>query len=159
MRMLKPDPGELVDRQTILELKIKHADSGETETAADEKEVEGGAVARTVVKGNSKVDIQPFLWENEEIQRYMEKNWFPDFPHIGEEYDELFDSLAEVNGRLWDLEDEARALRAATKNPATMNRAGIVLFEITEENDKRAELVKKINALFNIHSQEKMYAA
>src|SRR5262249_11121209 len=121
-------------------------------------------------KGASKTDISPWMHEHEEIQRYLEEHWFPDFPKIGEKYDALMDELAEVNEQLWKLEDEARALRnsgldnktnlkeTSGKMTATMYRAGVVLFEITEKNDQRAELVQKINGLFGINVREKVYA-
>lgn len=162
MRMIKPSPGECADRQTILHLKMKFADAGELKTrledvyAANQEKPHG--VNRTVVSGISKVDLQPFQFENEEIQRYLEQYWFPDFPKIGEQYDELFDTLADVNEKLWKLEDEARVLRKAKKDQSTMYRAGTVLFMITEENDRRAELVQNINKLFGIDVREKVYA-
>jgi hypothetical protein len=163
MRMIKPSPGECADRQTILKLKVASVDPGESKVAGDQVHVmdAGGSertVNRTLLKNAPKVNVQPFLLENEEIQRYLEQYWFPDFPRVGDRYDELFDGLADVNERLWKLEDEARVLRAAEKNTDTIYRAATVLFEITEENDKRSELVREINRLFSIDTQEKVYA-
>ena len=164
MRMIKPSPGEAADRQTILNLKIKSVDTGELRVRQGEDKTvvdkENGpfAVNKRIVSGISKIDIQPFLMENEEIQRYLEQFWFLDFPKVGEQYDELFDTLAEVNERLWKLEDEARALRRAKKDTAAVYRAATVLFEITEENDKRSELVQQINQLFGVEAREKVYA-
>ena len=173
--MLKPSPGEAADRQTILHLKLDHAD---TQSPTDEFELatqdvdakpvvkDGktlGAVGRTVNKGASKIDVQPFLWEHEELQQYLEKTYFVNYPDAGKAYDKLFDELKEINSRLWNLEDEARTLRqlkisVAPFDNAAVYRAAVVLCEITQANDERAETVKKINALFGISQQEKMYA-
>jgi len=163
MRMIKPSPGECADRQTILKLKVAAADPEEAKVSYDQVHTATAdgmerTVNRTVLKNAPKVDIQPFLLENEEIQRYLEQYWFPDFPKVGKQYDDLFDVLAEVNEKLWKLEDEARVLRTAEKNTNTIYRAATVLFEITEENDKRSELVRAINRLFAIDTQEKVYA-
>ena len=163
MRMIKPSPGECADRQTILKLKIAAADPGEAKVGYDEvytatPDGNERKVNRTILQNAPKVNVQPFLMENEEIQRYLEVFWFPDFPKVGDRYDELFDTLAEINERLWKLEDEARVLRRAKKDPNTVYRAATVLFEITEENDKRSEMVQTINQLFGIEGKEKVYA-
>src|SRR5438128_1410200 len=97
-RMITPSPGECVDRQTILRLKAEAVDTGEVNTRQEEITREGQRpVSRTVISGASTVDISPFLHEHEEIQRYLETHWFPDFPKVGEQFDTLYDQLAEVN--------------------------------------------------------------
>lgn len=170
MRVLRPDVGELVDRQTILQLKMEHGQSlddpkkqveylkGDPDPAVNEDKV-----MRTVVKGASKINIKPFHDEHEMIQRHLEENWFPNIAADTErqvKYDELFSALLEVNGQLWKLEDQARILGDAPDKfqEIATRRAAEVLFSITNLNDKRADLVKQINALWNINSQEKMYA-
>lgn len=168
MRMLKPSPGECADRQTILLLKIQYGGEGSEpenvklsmESGVLEKE--GGVeipAQRVTVKGTSKVNIKPFQEEHELLQRYLENNWFPDIPKDkGVVYDEYLDQLADVNERLWKLEDEARALRKVTPRTQTVwMRAGEVLFTINDENDQRAELVQKINKLFDVQQLEKLY--
>lgn len=169
MRMLKPSPGECADRQTILQLKIKAGGAG-SEPENVKKVTESGVlerqdgtefpVSRDVIVGTSKINIQPFVDENEALQRYLEQNWFPDLKAAqGIEYDDLLDQLGDVNERLWKLEDEARMLkRTSPKTQPIHMRAAEVLFHITEENDKRAELVSKINALFKVDTREKIYA-
>ena len=78
-----------------------------------------------------------------------------------EEYDKLYAMLADTNSQLWDLEDKIRALKSA---PATFEGAADWLvtvkdtaFEIVTQNDKRAETIKWINALWGYNRQEKMY--
>lgn len=173
MRMLKPSPGEIADRQTILALKIKAGGAGsepENIKMADESGVleraDGTEVAasRVLISGTSKVNIKPFVEENELLQQYLEKNWFPALNRgRGVEYDELFDQLGDVNERLWNLEDEARELKrtfkAGVDNFGSLDeRARTVLFAITTENDKRSGLVQQISELFGITMQEKIYA-
>lgn len=164
MRMLKPSPGEAADRQGILQLKMEHADTGEQRTAqsgdkvVEEEGVRWG-VNKTLMSGVPKIDISPFHWEHEALQQYLEQNWFINFPQNAEIWDVLFDKLKEVNTKLWNLEDEARALRGATKNNATVYRAATCLFEITQFNDDRAALVREINKAFDLDVVEKMYAA
>ncbi len=111
MRMLKPSPGECVDRQTILELKMKH---GGTEVPVDtkppfdpQKEIikmeNRGGIATTVARQkfvSGKVNIQPFADEHEMIQTHLEMNWFPSLiTQTGAdiEFYRLYDELADVN--------------------------------------------------------------
>lgn len=164
MRMLKPSPGECVDRQTILKLKMEAAETGQVSTKQDaDKVVSDGettwGVNRSVMTGASKIDISHFVWEHNALQDYLEKEWMtPEFDHVGDSYNALSDQLQEINAHLWKLEDEARVLRGATKGNATVYRAATVLFEITDANDQRAKLVQEINKLFNVEQKEKMYA-
>lgn len=163
-RLLRPNPGECVDRQTILELKAEHGQSLDPQQVTDhiKQDTEAATVVKTVMLNPSKVNIKPFLDEHEAIQRYLEEYYFPNiqaFPDRQTSYDSLYKQLGEVNSGLWNLEDQARILRAAPdKHQEVANqRAAEVLFTITEMNDKRSELVKQINAIWNINSQEKLY--
>lgn len=172
MRMLQPWPGEIADRQTILALKIKAGGAGsepENIVRLDESGVlarpDGSEVnaARTLIRGTSKVNIKPFVEENEALQRYLEKNWFMHITDGGVAFDELLDQLGDVNGNLWRLEDESRDLKhtfeKGVDNFGTLDeQARVILFAINNQNDIRADLVKKINMLFGIESQEKIYA-
>lgn len=134
-RMLNPSPGEVADRQTILQLKIQHVSS------------------QTLPR-----KMQHFTQEHGRLQEYLEDKWFPHLPtELRAIYDQLCSRLATINKDLWECEDRARALRAATKNRQSMHQAGELLFEITRLNDDRAEAVKKINELFGINLQEKIY--
>lgn len=153
-RILNPSPGEIADRQTILHLKIQHGSI---------KEIQSGAGARPNLPGAaekalSAAKIQHFVDENEQLQKYLEANWFPKVPaSIRTSYEELFNQLAAINAHLWNREDEARTLRSEGKNTAVIHRAGELLFEITQLNDQRAELVQEINELFGVRVQEKVY--
>jgi hypothetical protein len=88
----------------------------------------------------------------------LEDKWFPQLSsELRASYDQLCSRLATINEDLWECEDQARALRAATNNRQSTHQAGELLFEITQLNDDRAELVKTINELFGINVQEKIY--
>ena len=159
--MFNPDPGEMVDRQVILELKIYNSDTEPIGT--DKKQVKKGQIERTLVDKaslNSKQHI--YLDEIEMIRAKLISNWIPDIadkPDKVEEYDKLYDELSEVNAQLWDLEDQARVLRAAPtpKDQKVIERKAEILDCVSTLNDKRAHLVKAINKLWNINSQEKLY--
>lgn len=169
MRLLKPEPGELVDRQTILELKIDHANvdiEDEKKTGLPELEqARGGSKLlknRTVVnKGAIGTKVHLFFDELELISNKLIEAWIPDLRTQDQvdKYDIFYAELSEVNSKLWDLEDEARILRDAPDKfqQQAAVKAAEVLFNITALNDRRAELVKSINALWGIQSQEKSY--
>ena len=167
MRLLRPSPGECADRQVICELKIV-AGGGKPEDTEEEVDDKGEQTDKVVYETNrwilkdpSQINIQPFLDESEMIQQYLEKTWFPGLrPDRGVEYDKLYEELAEVNRQLWSLTDEQRTLRDAPdrmRETAT-KRAAECLYSIADGNDKRAELVSKINALFNVSVVEKIFA-
>lgn len=162
MRLLQPNPGECLDRQTILQLKIEYGsqpDTRKTEELA--KNDETGKTARTVVENPGRVNIQPFIDENEQIQKYLENNWFPDLSSDrGQEFDEYYEELSDVNGQLWKLMDQANILSQAPDRMQVLanQRAAEVLFLIVELNAKRARLVNKVNELFSIKHQEKIFA-
>jgi len=94
-------------------------------------------------------------------QQYLEKNWLPDLASKdGDEYDKLMAELEEINLQVWQLTDQSHTLmEAPNRHQALANqRAAEVLFMITELNDKRASIVYKINGLFAIQVQEKIFA-
>lgn len=161
MRLIRPSPGELADRQVILSLKINHA---QVEVVGDDepKHVKSGNIIRTVVDNKTKVNVQPFYDELELVQNHLKNHWIPDISMTDEkvvQYDKLFDALVDVNTKLWDLEDQARVLRAAPDKffDVACRQAAEVLFAITELNDNRAKLVQEINAIWKITSQEKLH--
>jgi hypothetical protein len=134
-RMLNPSPGEVADRQTILQLKIQHGTSH-----------------------TSTPTVQHFAQEHDHLQEYLEDKWFPQLAtELRASYDQLYSRLATINKNLWECEDQARALRDAANNRQSVHQAGELLFEITHLNDDRAEVVKEINELFGINVQEKIY--
>lgn len=162
MRLLKPSPGECADRQTILWLKIQYGSGGqEASTRIDMKREEGKA--RVVIENPSPINIQPFLEENEFIQRHLEANWFPDIandPEKQRKWDSVVEELAELNHQIWKLTDQSHVLKdAPDRMQAQANaRAAEVLFAITDLNDKRANLVRDLNELFEIRTVEKIFA-
>ena len=162
MRLLRPNPGECADRQTILELKVKYGMGvGDTKTSAEVMKTQVGVLARTTVETPVGVNVQPFIDENEQIQQYLEKNWFPDLkPELGSEFDRLYEELQELNHQVWKLTDQSHILKEAPDRMQAQadRRAADVLFQITDLNDKRAELVRKINELFSVRVQEKIFA-
>ena len=167
MRMLKPNPGELVDRQSILELKIDHSNvefEGEkTEFQTGEGKKRSRVMQRTVVNKEALgTKVHLFFDELELIQKHLIENWLPDIYNDDakiEEYNKLFDELSDTNSQLWDLEDQIRILKSAPDpfQETAAKSAATVAFTIVDMNDKRAMLVKKFNALWGIQSQEKLY--
>lgn len=170
-RMFRPDPGELVDRMTILELKVEHSNIvASTEVInKDVDHVPGnkGKASRLVERKivdksalSSKVHI--FLDELDLVRNHLIKDWIPDITESQDKidlYDKYYDELSEVNSQLWDLEDQSRVLRISP-NPEdmlVMKRKAELLDCISTLNDKRAKLVKDINALWGMQTQEKMH--
>ena len=164
MRLIKPSPGELADRQSILELKIDYGLSEiHTQETVDRGKTRLRSLMRKVVSEPTKINIIPFKEELEAIIQYTTDKWVPgitDDENKVDEYDRLYEELSEVNGNLWKLEDQARILRAAPDKfeAAAAIRAAEVLFAINSQNDQRAELVRKINSLWGINHQEKLYS-
>lgn len=160
MRLLKPSPGECADRQTILALKIKFG-SGGTNPYTDIEVNEDRTQARQIIKDASPINIQPFIDENEMIQQHLENNWLTELnSKKGQRYDTLFEELAEINLQVWKLTDQAHVLKDAPDRyqEQANKRAAEVLFLITELNDRRAQLVREINELFEIRTVEKIFA-
>jgi len=135
MLLLHPSPGVCVDRRVILRLKIDEA-----------------------VRRN--VESRHFAEEDHALQVYLEKHWFPSITHKQrKEFDLHSRKLSKVNRALWDLEDEIRHLRSLLRSGREQETKRIVsiAFAIPELNDNRARLVEKINALFKVIAQEKLY--
>ena len=168
-RLVNPDPGECVDRQTILQLKAKYGQSldeqkivNQTLKGTPDPSVKEDTVSRTVFKGASKINIQPYLDEHEAIQKHLEKNFFPLIVTDKDKqssFDHLYDELLEVNGDLWKLEDQVRIyLEAPTGVEHTADIRLLEVYKtITRLNNKRALTVKEVNAIWGINSREKQY--
>ena len=156
MRLL---PGDLADRQTIIELKINHCNA---EFDEDKQDKPRGGVARVLVNKNV-VNVAPFLDELDLIRKRLEKDWVPDlnFRNKVEDYDKLYDKLSDTNSQLWDAEDKIRALKVAPESIqrilSWLQQVADTALLIVDLNDTRAELIKQINALWNYTTQEKMY--
>ena len=133
MRLLRPNPGECADRQSILHLKAKYGEL-------------------------KHINVKPFTDEIEEIQDYLQKNWFIKIEFDkGAQYDELWKKLSAINNELWKIEDEVR-LRA---RESVLNKERLVEIALTipVKNDLRAKIVQEINRLFQVAEQEKVYIA
>jgi hypothetical protein len=164
--ILNPSPGDLVDRQTILQIKIEHCGiegQGHAPTSVEILEQTAQkSVTRTKVSDLTEVNIQPFLIEHEAIQQRLELDWFSKLtPKQGDEFEELMGQLRHYNSELWKLEDQARVLRAAPRDEVYRQtivvRKANTLDAITTANDTRAALVKAINKLWGIEIVEKLY--
>ena len=160
MRLLRPSPGECVDRQTILWLKMEYGSSKvEPSKRVDVRPEEQRA--RVIVDNPGAINIQPFLDENELIQQHLEANWFPDLSTSKQvRFNDLMEELAELNHQIWKLTDQAHILKDAPDRMAAVanQRAAEVLYATIELNDKRAKLVRDINELFEIRTVEKIFA-
>jgi hypothetical protein len=114
MRLINYGPGEIVDRLTILELKILHGRA--SKKAIDHFEKERAALLTQL---RSRVDGG--------------MNWFE---HTLE--------LAVVNGQIWNGEELLRTYRGKLL-PADVEVAIAIAFSLQEWNDRRHELIRRIN--------------
>jgi hypothetical protein len=137
MQLLRPSPGECIDRQTILQIKIQEA-----------------------TKAGS--DGRHFRDEDKELQLYLERTWFQAAQGEVVKRLELFSAdLKKVNQSLWDLENKIRYLKSLPKEKRDKRTEDIVsiALAIPELNDERARLVGIINSLFGLMAQEKLYCS
>lgn len=141
MRLLEPEIGEVLDRQSILQLKIE---AGMKHMVATE------------------------AWETElkELDNYLQRKmqaWqrtATSFAH--DLFGKCVAELTQANARLWRLEDEIRSfIKMRDTNSLDVNsleRCGATAMNIAEINDIRAGLVVRINAMFGSQvKQEKIY--
>lgn len=165
MNILSPTPGDLADRQTIVQLKISHAaPEGDTGYSPVSNEIleqnTKKAVSRTVMLEKSAIDIQPWMLENEAIQERFKLDWFTKISEgQGDQFDILLNRLRDVNSELWKLEDQARTLRHAPDkhNPIVIQRKADTLDAITTNNESRYAIISQIDALWGINVKEKIY--
>lgn len=127
MRLIHPSPGELLDRKTILHLKI----------AAGRQ--------RNVEVGHFREELQMI---EAALAEWLRKNAGAD----RRAYDEATEELAEVNRKLWQAEDQVRQLSRSERD-----RLADLAKLIPELNDRRADLVQRVNRLFRVSQVEKMY--
>jgi len=133
MRLLRPSPGEAVDRQTILHLKCKYGEL-------------------------KHINVKPFTDEINELQTYLDVHFYHKISEEnGQRLNVLYADLAALNGKLWKLEDEARIRRV--EQPRPVERLADMRDLTTDLNDARAMLVQQVNALFTISEPEKVYIA
>jgi hypothetical protein len=143
-RLLNPNPGECVDRQTILILKVEAAKA-------------------------AGIWAKPYADECTAIQKYLHENFLLlASKNLQDPYDRHYALLADINKRLWELEDNQRAALAYIKSQEVLKldvqldikKYGVKAMLITELNDLRAQEVKEINTLFGIqanNNREKIY--
>ncbi|MFQ5694624.1 MAG: DUF4254 domain-containing protein [Terriglobia bacterium] len=127
MRLINPSPGELLDRKTILHLKIEAGRQRQVAVVHFQEELEMiEAALADWARRNAGTDRRAYAEATEE--------------------------LAEVNRKLWHAEDEVRELpRSETQRLADLAKS------IPELNDRRADLVQRVNRLFRVDQAEKMY--
>ncbi len=124
---MNPSPGELVDRKTILRLKI----------AAGERK---------------KVSVAHFQKELELIEAALAERFQKTAGADRSAYDAATRGLAEVNQKLWHAEDEVRGLDGNQRD-----RLAELAKLIPALNDHRAELVRQVNRVFGVDQVEKLY--
>ncbi len=124
MRLINPRLGELLDRLTILRLKVKHGDK-----------------------------VQHFQWEQREILILVEarSQWLPDSTRAQLEALEV--RLAQVNAAIWESEDRVRMFYTHYIDvpfPLTSTDADAAAkagFQSQQLNDQRSALIHEINVL------------
>ncbi|MBI2957130.1 MAG: hypothetical protein HYY26_07455 [Acidobacteria bacterium] len=127
MGLMNPSPGELVDRKTILHLKIEAGRQRNVKVAHFQQELELIEAA-----------LADWLRKSGDTDR--------------DGYAKATQELAEVNRKLWRAEDEVRRLPRSERD-----RLAELAKLIPELNDRRAELVQRVNRLFRVDHVEKLY--
>lgn len=127
MGLINPSPGELLDRKTILHLKIEAGCQRQMDVVHFQKELDLIEAA-----------LADWLGKNAGADRRA--------------YDEATQELADVNRKLWQAEDEVRQLPRSERD-----RLADLAKLIPELNDRRADLVQRVNRLFRVSHAEKMY--
>jgi hypothetical protein len=122
MKLLNPSPGECFDRFIILQLKIKHGKA----------------------KGKPTED---FVDETRLVWNYLVTT-YPGLPAMSD----LVGSLREVHEQLWDAITEQRRLYKISKDNESISWSFSEIretlpkyFKLVELNDRRSELIAKIN--------------
>ncbi len=131
MSVLHPTVGELLDRQTILALKIRHGRKAGVDTEAwlaERSEIDARLAARTA----------GFAAEQRQLLA------------------RLTGTLESINASLWAAEDEVRA--APESEIAAL---AVLAKRIASLNDQRAQAVRELNRLAGESSagNEKVYSA
>jgi len=136
MRLLDPDVGEVLDRMSILDLKIDVGMQKGVSTEAWEQEREA---------------LNLFL--QKKIQAWQSTAT----AQTTEDWMGYNAQLKNTNLALWRAEDDIRALRKEESLPEFYQEVALVALRIADLNDARANLVKKLNAVFGVHNEEKIY--
>jgi len=140
MGFLNPTPGEVIDRLTILELKVQAAKKRALPTAELEAEQQQ---LQQVVREFEQNIIEDCMGDDE---LWTQKN---------DKVRLQWNSLAAVNALLWDCEDKVRAL------PITEAlKLAALAKQIAALNDQRATLKKALTELYGASEAElKMYGS
>ena len=131
MSVLHPTVGELLDRQTILALKIRHG-------------------------GKAGVDTEAWLAERSEIDTRLAARTAGFAAGQRQLLTRLAGTLESINASLWAAEDEVRA--AAESEIAAL---AVLAKRIASLNDQRVQAVRELNRLAGESSagNEKVYSA
>jgi predicted nucleic acid-binding Zn-ribbon protein len=131
MSVLQPTVGELVDRRTILALKIHHGHKAGVDTAA-------------------------WLAEQAEIEKHLSSRTAQFTAEQRQLLSRLSGTLQSINASLWAAEDEVRALAESEVAPLAA-----LAKRIARLNDQRAQAVRELNRLAGENSagNEKIYGA
>lgn len=138
-RLLAPSPGEVLDRISILGLKIQ----------AFEKK---GKDSSNFVAEKLSLDEYLDVWKHslkEDLcvlpESEREKIW--------DRINEKTNGLVAVNSLLWDSEDQVRST-----SELQLLKLGALCLRIAKLNDSRADLVRDLNRLYNAEDhQEKIF--
>lgn len=132
MRLLNPSPGEILDRITILELKI---------VAAEKKEVNSSSFQA------EKTELEEHLRQWDQT---LKESW-PD-ETVWYEIGQQRNALVAINSLLWEAEDLVREL-----SDLEMSKLALLAKRIAKLNDGRAKAVQEIAKLYGVEEQEKIY--
>lgn len=145
MRVMNPGPGELVDRLTVVELKIANAEKSS--------------------------HVGQWLEENEELKAVLRGlipigSWYVldggvvvgDGPVLTKT-SELCASLRQINKNIWigiDLQKEYSKLNLDELSWGKLREIASLGLNIMEQNDLRAKLIGELNELYGIKRTEKI---
>lgn len=139
MRLLTPSPGEVLDRMTILELKIKNGQR-------KDMKVEGFEAERQALR-DYMVQFEQGLKEDFSVREPKE------YDKRCQELSEKKNGLMAMNALLWDAEDQVRVC-----NQLEMTKLAGLCLRIVKLNDNRARIVRELSILYGTEDhQEKMY--
>lgn len=144
MGILNPTPGEVADRLTILCLKSDAYSKKRKEIEPIQNEI--GLCERFLAQSVYRISYIYTLFDDRA-------------------YSEKLRAISGINKILWELEDRIR-IKLRERQDYQDNKARVdpsnniayLASEIVKANDRRSQLIKEINQLFEIQSEEKIYA-
>lgn len=135
MMLLNPSPGQLSDRMSILKLKVENSEPSPARASA----------------------LEEYYACDELFVKYIRKLTLEKCSDV----ERLNQLLSEQNRRNWDSEDAVRSALKLCSNPPTYDQLmAVYLAEKpnAEGNEKRARLVRAIDAIFDVAPEVKLYA-